>query len=116
MIKLVVMIKRKPGMPKEDFHRYWSGPHAEQVLGCADFKRHLRRYVQSHVVTQEGIKLPWGVSEYDGQAELCFDSVEEMNAAFNEPRFLAEVHPDDATFIDMEGCKLMVVEEITKVA
>ena len=77
MIKLVVMIKRKPGMPKEDFHRYWSGPHAEQVLGCADFKRHLR---------------------------------------LNEPRFLAEVHPDDATFIDMEGCKLMVVEEITKVA
>ena len=42
MIKLVVMIKRKPGMPKEDFHRYWSGPHAEQVLGCADFKRHIR--------------------------------------------------------------------------
>jgi hypothetical protein len=68
-------------------------------------------------VTQEGIKLPWEVSEYDGQAELCFDSVEEMNAAFNEPRFfLAEVHPDDATFIDMEGCKLMVVEEIQKVA
>jgi hypothetical protein len=56
------------------------------------------------------------VSEYDGQAELCFDSVEEMNAAFNEPRFLAEVHPDDATFIDMEGCKLMVVEEVQKVA
>jgi hypothetical protein len=68
-------------------------------------------------VTQEGIKLPWEVSEYDGQAELCFDSVEEMNAAFNEPPFfLAEVHPDDATFIDMEGCKLMVVEEIQKVA
>jgi hypothetical protein len=38
-------------------------------------------------VTQEGIKLPWEVSEYDGQAELCFDSVEEMNAAFNEPVF-----------------------------
>jgi hypothetical protein len=39
-----------------------------------------------------------------------------MNTAFNEPRFLAEVHSDDATFIDMEGCKLMVVEEIPKVA
>jgi uncharacterized protein (TIGR02118 family) len=116
MIKLVVMIKRKPGMSKEDFDRYWSGPHADQVLECADFKRHIRRYVQSHVVAQEGIKLPWAVSEYDGQAELCFDSVEEMNAAFNEPRFLAEVHPDDATFIDMEACKLMVVEEILKVA
>ena len=33
MIKLVVMIKRKPGMSKEEFDRYWSGPHAEQVLG-----------------------------------------------------------------------------------
>jgi len=116
MIKLVVMIKRKPSMSKEDFHRYWSDPHAEQVLGCADFKRHIRRYVQSHVVTEEGIKLPWEVSEYDGQADLCFDSVEEMNAALNEPRFLAEVHPDDATFIDMVGCKLVVVEEISKVA
>jgi EthD domain len=52
-------------------------------------------------VTQEGIKLAVGVSEYDGQAELCFDSVEEMNAAFNEPRFLAEVHPDDAIFIEI---------------
>jgi hypothetical protein len=47
---------------------------------------------------------------------LCFDSVEEMNAAFNEPPSLAEVHPDDATFIDMEGCTLMVVEELQKVA
>jgi uncharacterized protein (TIGR02118 family) len=116
MIKLIVMIKRKAGMSKEDFDRYWNGPHAEQVLGCGDFKRHIRRYVQSHVVTQEGIKLPWRVSEYDGQAELRFDNMEEMNAAFNEPRFLAEVHPDDATFIDMDACKLMVVEEILKVA
>jgi uncharacterized protein (TIGR02118 family) len=116
MIKLVVMIKRKPGMSKEAFDRYWSGPHADQVLGCGDFKRHVRRYVQSHVVAQQGIRLPWAVSEYDGQAELSFDSIEEMNAAFNEPRFLAEIHPDDATFIDMEACKLMVVEEIWKLA
>ena len=116
MIKLVVMIKRKLGMSKEEFDRYWSGPHADHVLGCADFRRHVRRYVQSHVVTREGIKLPWEVAEYDGQAELCFDSVAEMNAAFNEPRFLAEIHPDDAAFIDMAGCKLMVVEEILKVA
>lgn len=115
MIKLIVMIKRNASMSKEDFDRYWSGPHAEQVLGCADFKRHIRRYVQSHVVTQEGINLPWKVSEYDGQAELCFDNIDEMNAAFNEPRFLAEVHPDDATIIDMDECKLMVVEEILKV-
>jgi EthD domain-containing protein len=72
--------------------------------------------VQSHVVAQQGIRLPWAVSEYDGQSELCFDSIEEMNAVFNEPRFLAEIHPDDATFIDMEACKLMVVEEILKLA
>ena len=116
MIKLIVMIKRKPDLSKEAFHAYWSGPHADQVLGCPEFKRHIRRYVQSHVVTQDGIRLPWGVSDYDGQAELWFDSVDEMNAAFNEPRFLAEVHPDDETFIDMAGCKLMVVEEQTKVA
>jgi uncharacterized protein (TIGR02118 family) len=116
MIKLMVMIKRKPGMSKEEFDRYWSGPHADQVLGCPDFVRHVRRYVQSHVVTQDGIRLPWGVSEYDGQAELWFDSVEALNAAFNEPAFLASVGPDDEKFIDMAGCRLMVVEEQVKVA
>lgn len=80
-------------------------------------QRKLAGYVQSHVVAQEGIRLPWGVSEHDGQAELWFDSIDEMNAAaFNKPSFLAEVHPGDETFIDMEGCKLMVVEEQVKVA
>ena len=34
MIKLVVMIKRKPGMPKEDFHRYWSGPTQSRSSGA----------------------------------------------------------------------------------
>jgi len=34
MIKLVVMIKRKPGMSKEDFHRYWNGPHAGRSSGA----------------------------------------------------------------------------------
>lgn len=102
-------------MSKQAFDEYWSGPHADQVLGCADFKRHIRRYVQSHVVAQEGIQLAWGVSDYDGQAELWFDSVEAMNAAFNEPAFLASVGPDDEKFIDMAGCKLMVVEEQVKV-
>jgi uncharacterized protein (TIGR02118 family) len=115
MIKLMVMIKRKSGMSKAEFDSYWSGPHADQVLGCPDFKRHIRRYVQSHVVTQDGIQLPWGVSEFDGQAELWFDSVDEMNAAFNEPAFLASVGPDDEKFIDMAGCRLMVVEEQVKV-
>ncbi len=94
MIKLMVMIKRRSGMSKEAFDRYWSGPHAEQVLGCPDFVRHVRRYVQSHVVTREGIRLAWGVSDYDGQAELWFDSVDAMNAAFNEPGFLASVVRD----------------------
>ena len=65
--------------------------------------------------TKRHTRYPAASRENDGQAELWFDSVEAMNTAFNEPRFLAEVHPDDATFIDMEGCKLMVVEEIPKV-
>ena len=34
MIKLVVMIKRKPGMPKEDFHRYWSVPTQSKSSGA----------------------------------------------------------------------------------
>lgn len=114
MIKLVVMIKRKPGMSKEAFDRYWSGPHAEQVLGCPDFKRHIRRYVQSHVVTQEGIRLPWEVSDYDGQAELWFDSVEEMNAAFNEPGFWRKYIPTTPPSSTWKGASSWLLRKLRK--
>ncbi len=47
-----------------------------------------------------------------GIAELWFDDVESMNAAFNEPRYLEIIRPDELKFVDLERCMSFVSEEL----
>lgn len=114
MIKLIVLVKRKQGMSSEEFHRYWNETHGSVVLGVPEFKRHLRRYVQSHTMEGANLDFPSGPSQFDGAAELYFDDVESMNRAFNEPRYLEVVRPDEQKFLDLDACQLMVTQEIPK--
>ncbi len=51
-------------------------------------------------------------SDYDGVAELWFDSVDELNKAFNEPRYLEVIRPDELKFADLVNCVSIVTEEI----
>ena len=50
MVKVIVMLKRKPGMGLQEFHRYWKDVHGPLVLGVPELMRHVRRYVQSHSI------------------------------------------------------------------
>jgi len=75
-----------------------------------EFNRHIRRYVQCYAVPSD---LPLGASgEYDGIAELSFDNVASMTTAFNEPRYLEIVRPDELKFVDLEKCLSYVSEEL----
>ncbi|WP_368680348.1 EthD domain-containing protein (plasmid) [Rhodococcus opacus] len=121
-VKLSVIIKRRPGMSFEDFDRHWNGPHADTVTSVPEFTRHVRRYVQLHLVPEytgegDGSKLQsqWGKAPFDGIAELWFDTIEDMVAAFNEPKFMEHIAPDDAKFVDSAGTQLMVLEEVEKI-
>ena len=114
MIKLLVLVKRKQGMSFEEFDRYWNETHASVVLGVPEFKRHIRKYVQSHVMQGGRLSFPSGISSFDGAAELYFDDVDSLNRAFNEPRYLEIVREDEKKFLDFEGCQLMVVQEFPK--
>jgi hypothetical protein len=46
MIKLVFTLRRRDGMTREDFHRYWREEHAPLVQRHAEIL-HIRRYVQN---------------------------------------------------------------------
>jgi uncharacterized protein (TIGR02118 family) len=120
-VKLSVVIKRRPGMTFEDFDRYWKGPHADVVTSVPEFTRHVRRYVQAHLVAEytgagDASKLTtqWGKAAFDGIAELWFDSIAEMVAAFNEPKFVEKIAPDDEKFVDPAGTQLFTLTEIQK--
>jgi len=92
MIKLVYCITKKPGLTDEEFFRYWRdvhGPMGARIPG-------LRKLVQSRRLTIPGDShLP----DYDGMAELWFDSVETLLAARRSPEWQASSE-DEANFID----------------
>ncbi len=118
MIKLVFCLRRRAGLSREQFQRYWRDTHGPLVrergaaLGA-------RRYVQVHT-------LPGGTSaalasgrsveeeEYDGVAELWWDSLEALAAAVATPegqRAGAELLEDERRFIDLARSPIFLAEE-----
>ncbi len=110
MVKLTICVVRKPGMSYEEFDTYWRDVHGPLVKSIDDFTRHVRRYVQCHGVASD---VPLGGSgRYDGIAELWFDDVESIERAFNEPRYLEVIRPDEQKFADLDGCVSYISEEL----
>jgi uncharacterized protein (TIGR02118 family) len=112
MVKVTVLVKRKPGMSPAEFYRYWKDVHAPLALGVPEFRRHFRKYVQSHQIAEAFANTPGAVSQYDGIAELWADSIDEVKRAFAEPRYLEVIRPDEEKFADLANCVFMVTEEV----
>ena len=110
MIKYIICATRKAGMTREEFSAYWRHHHGPLVKSVPEFMRHVRKYVQCHLV---GETVPLGAAgDYDGVAELWFDSVDELVNAFDEPRYLEIIRPDELKFVDLSKCISFVTEEV----
>src|SRR5262249_8807572 len=118
MIKIIICMKRKPGMSQEEFCRYWENEH-RQVLAKVAGTMGIRRNVHNHTVVtaaDQRIRLGRGaeMDDYDGVAESWFDSYDALIAATSTPegreaaRLLAE---DEARFIDFSRSRIFFVEE-----
>ncbi len=103
MVKLLVLLKRKPGMAVEDFQRYWRVRHPDVVVRLPG----LRRYVQSH--TRPG-GYRKGEPAYDGVAEVWFDSTDAMRALAGTPE-LAAVRADEANFLDVANSPFIITDD-----
>ena len=118
MIKLVFTLRRREDMTREDFQRYWREQHAPLVKRHADALG-IRRYVQVHACDtplDEAIAGPRGSEPrfYDGVAELWWDSLEELVAAFSSDAGQAagqELLEDEQRFIDLPRSPLWLGEE-----
>lgn len=70
MIKTIVLVKRKQGISRPEFHKYWRETHGPMVA------RHIplmRRYVQNHF-----LDVPDTDPEGDGIIEVWYDDIESM--------------------------------------
>ncbi|MBL8156897.1 MAG: EthD family reductase [Anaerolineae bacterium] len=75
MIKLIAFLKRKPGMTMEQFKVRWVDEHtriSSKLPGLLGY------YININVPNQPSNLEP----NYDGTAELWWNSVEEMEASF----------------------------------
>jgi uncharacterized protein (TIGR02118 family) len=118
MIKLVFTLRRREGMSREEFQRYWREQHAPLVKRHAEALR-IRRYVQVHARDtdlDDAIAGPRGSAPryYDGAAELWWDSLDDLLAAFTSEAGQAagvELLEDEQRFIDLPSSPLWLGEE-----
>jgi uncharacterized protein (TIGR02118 family) len=118
VIKLVFTIRRRPGMSREEFQHYWREHHAPLVRRHAETLR-IRRYVQTHARETEldealATSRENEPDQYDGVAELWWDSVEDLMAAYSSEAGQAagaELLEDERRFIDLPRSALWLGEE-----
>ena len=77
MVKLVAFLKRRSGIAKEEFARRWVHEHtkiARQLPGLRGYRINIATSRQPEETGSEPI--------YDGTAELWWENIETMEAAF----------------------------------
>lgn len=111
-VTLVVCVRRKAGMSREAFSRYYRDTHAPLIRSASGFSRHLIDYVQHHALGPEApISDLFGAGgDYDAVAALTFASVEAMRSAFEEPDYLNIVRLDEPNFVDLGNCLSFVTK------
>ena len=117
MIKLVMCLRRRPDKTREEFQKYWleeHGPFFQANAGAMAAKR----YVQSHTLNSplnDMFRESRGLQpDYDGVAEVWFDSEEAMVTAMSSPegqKLAAALLEDESTFIDHAASSAFLVEE-----
>jgi len=117
MIKLSFCLRRREGLSRSDFQRYWLEKHGPLVRRHATNLR-ICRYVQLHTLEDtlnDALRETRGGPEaYDGVAELWWESREDLAAAIATPegqRAGAELLEDERRFIDLARSPLWIAEE-----
>ncbi|MBW4577614.1 MAG: EthD family reductase [Aphanothece sp. CMT-3BRIN-NPC111] len=103
MVKIFAMVKRKAGMPLEEFRKYSLEVHGPKNLKLPG----LRRYIQGHV---RDSYYAIGESLLDCVSQLWFDDVEALEKALNSPEG-KEAEQDLANFIEPKYAYTFVADE-----
>jgi uncharacterized protein (TIGR02118 family) len=103
-VKSVELVTRRPGIPVEEFQRYWRQVHGP--LGASIPV--VRRYVQSH--TRRSGYERGRTPAYDGAAITWFDDVQAMRVSATTPEY-ARTRADEANFLDTSRMPVVLTKE-----
>lgn len=122
MIKLTFCLVRRPEFSRSEFQDYWRNHHAPKVL-AAKAALNIKRYVQCHTVVSaaaqaaavaRGIPLDENLGDFDGVAELWWDSEEALEASAGTEAGMKQgvlLLKDEATFIDLPRSRIFLTQE-----
>jgi uncharacterized protein (TIGR02118 family) len=121
VIRLVYMLRRRPELSLEEFHRVWRDEHGP-LVAFHQVRLGILRYTQSHRLddpSTAGMTGARGMEPpYDGVAEAWWESEEALTAASSTEagrRAAAEVVADEAGFVDVPASPLWLAHEYPQV-
>ena len=103
-IKRLSFIKRKPEWNRDEFLRYWKDVHGPLALALPG----VQRYVQCHALPSVYEN---GEPQYDGVAELWFETLGDLNFALASPEYTDHARPDGTKFVDPDTALTLITEE-----
>ncbi len=112
MFKVMIFIKRKPGMSTEDFIHHYENSHAP--LGLAkvpNIKKYVRHYLSPY---GNDVYLQDSGFAYDVVTELGFDDRADFERGMTyltEPNTAALIAEDEGKLFDRSSIRFMLVED-----
>jgi uncharacterized protein (TIGR02118 family) len=106
MIKAIALIKRKPGLSREEFSRHYEEVHVPLAL---KYFPTIKRYVRNYILTPSAVEGP----EFDCISEYWYDNIEEQQAAVNfwQSEAGQVIRDDEESFMDQGKTVFFLVEE-----
>jgi uncharacterized protein (TIGR02118 family) len=105
VIVRVGMAPRAASLDFEAFQKHWADEHGALAGTLAG----LRGYVQNHALLRDGRPLlPY--PGFDACSELSFDSLEEMDEAFESDHYRRNVTADEKDLVDKTRFSMMLTE------
>lgn len=101
-ICVMLFLKRRQSISREEFDRHCAGPHADLMLKEAQTCPVLRRYVQDR-----GLVEPPAGYEFDCVSELWFDNIDDAARFMTDAGYRNGVQADLANFCEVDALVTM---------
>ena len=117
MIKFVMCLTRHPDMTREQFQDYWlhkHGPFFQEHSADMRAKKYVLSCTLDTPINDELRKSRGMLPEYDGVAEVWFESEEDMLAGMSTPagqKLGAALLEDESNFVDHSKSTAFLVQE-----
>lgn len=114
-MKMVLLLKKKPGMTSDEFKRYYETYHAPLATKLLHFGTYKRNYINKEDLYQAGhVEHAAPLPDYDVVVEIGFESPDDYQKMLDvlaDPVAGKQIADDEANFLDRGALQMFFVDE-----